>query len=150
MELAQVVILPLLAIWLYEVSNMIVLMVQGVGVSLTTAGWVPVGVAGVSQATLSPLTKVAQVLLSAGLLSPLYVLFARARFLVAKSFLLATIAIFVASTYWELLSQIPYVPMTLHVGVFVMGTIAVSFLFLGGLMVPRSLKSRLTLSKQSS
>lgn len=151
LEIAVVAILPFLAVWLYEISNVIALSIQGENVSLTVAGWIPVGVAGVSQGTLSPVTKVVQVLLSTALLLPLFVLFSRSRFLIAKSFLVTMAGTFIASTYWELLSQLTVVPMAVHIGIFLTGTVAVSFLLLRELMAPRTLKASLpTLSPQGS
>jgi len=150
-EFAVTAVLPFLAVWVYEISNMIALMVEGGQVSLTVAGWIPVGVAGVSQSTLSPLTKGAQILLSIGLLLPLYALFSRSRFRVAKAFLLTFVGTFIASAYWELLSQLTFEPMTVHMGIFVMGTVAISFMLLSELALPRSLRSRLpALSRRSS
>ena len=143
MELAIVAALPFLAVWVYEVSNMIALSIQGDQVSLTVAGWVPVGVAGVSQGALSPVTKVAQVLLCTSLLALPFSLLARARFLVAKSFVLTTIAAFAASTYWELLSQLTVLSMAAHTAIFLAGTVTVSYLLIREFMVPRSMKARL-------
>jgi hypothetical protein len=149
-EIALTAVLPFLAIWVYEISNMVAILVQGGQASLTVAGWIPVGVTGVSQGALSPLTKVVQILLATSLLAPLFALFSRAGFLVAKSFLLATAGTFVASTYWELLSQLTVEPMTVHVGIFLAGTAVLSFLLLRELAVPRNPRSSLpALSPQS-
>lgn len=118
-------------------------MVQGANVSLTVVGWIPIGVAGVSQGTLSPLTKVVQVMLATAFLSPLLVLFSKTRFPLAKDFTLAMVGVFVASTYWELLSQLTVVPMSVHIGIFLVGTLATSFLFIGKPMTSRNYRSRI-------
>jgi hypothetical protein len=138
-DLVVTALVPLVAVWLYELSNMAVLSAQGASVSLTVAGWVPVGVAGVSSAAPSPLTKMAQILLSTGSLLPLTVLFSKAKLFLARAFLLSTAGAFLASTYWELLSLLTVVPMAVHLGIFLVATASISFALLKGFMGPRPL-----------
>jgi hypothetical protein len=127
-DLSSSALVPLATIWAYEISNMIVTGAQGATVSLNVAGFVPLGVAAVSQASLSPLTKLVQVLLSTGMLIPLWVAFSRTRLLIARTFVLAGVSIYLASAYWELLSLLSLIPMVVHESLFIAGT--------GAIMVP--------------
>jgi hypothetical protein len=47
-DLVAAALVPFLSIWLYEACNWVVLAVQGYSVSVSTVGWLPLGVAGVS------------------------------------------------------------------------------------------------------
>jgi len=126
----------LLAIWAYEISNLIVLAVQGVSVSLAMAGWIPIGVGGVSQGGVSPLTKVLQIALATGLLVPAWALFSKARLVVAETFVLSTLAIYLASAYWEMLSLLTILPMAVHESLFVAGTGVITIVLLRELPSP--------------
>jgi hypothetical protein len=92
-DLVVSVLVPFLAVWVYEISNLIVMAAQGASVSLSMAGWIPLGVVGVSQGGLSPLTKVLQVVVATSVLVPVWALFSRTRLLVAETFLLSTVGI---------------------------------------------------------
>jgi hypothetical protein len=142
-DLAVAAVVPLLTVWLYEFSNLAVLAAEGEQVSMTVEGWIPLGVAGVSVNALSPLTKLAQVLLATGLLIPLTVLVSRARLALARALILAMAGAFLASTYWELLSQLSMIPMAVHVSVYLAATATVSFALLRRFMSPRQLNNRL-------
>ena len=143
LDLSVAAVVPLLTVWLYEFSNLAVLAAQGERVSMTVAGWIPLGVGGVSQNALSPFTKLAQVLLATGLLLPLSVLFSKAKLALSKAFVLTMVGAFLASTYWELLSQLSMIPMTVHVSVYLVATATVSFALLRRFMSPRQLNTRL-------
>jgi hypothetical protein len=134
--------LPLVAIWLYEICNVLVLSVQGDTVSLTMNGWIPLGVAGVSTGVLSPLTKFAQVALATGTMIPLVACLTRARLAVSRALSISLIGVFVASTYWEFLSQLKSVPMSLHIGIFLGVTASISFGLLRGLSGAWHLRAR--------
>jgi hypothetical protein len=116
---------PLVTVWAYEVSNLIVLVAQGATATLSLAGWIPLGVAAVSQVGLSPLTKLIQIVLATGMLLPIWAVLSRARLFVAKTFILAGVAIYLASAYWETLSLLTMIPMALHESLFIAGTGAI-------------------------
>jgi hypothetical protein len=149
-DLVASALVPLLGVWTYEFSNLIVLAAQGVSVSFSMAGWIPLGVAGVSQNGLSPLTKVLQIALATGLLVPIWALFSKARLLAAETFLLSAVAIYLASAYWEMLSLLTIIPFAAHESLFVVGTGIVTITMLkklvnpaGSRPQPRPLPSRL-------
>jgi len=133
---------PFLAVWLYEGCNAAVLVMQGCSVSLSMAGWLPAGVSGVSSATLSPLTKILQMALSTGLLLPLWAFLSRKRFVVAEAAVISTLAIYLASGYWEMLSTLPGVSLGLHTAIFMAGAGAVSIFLLRELGWASRLESR--------
>jgi hypothetical protein len=129
-DLAVSALMPILALWIYEVSNLVVLVIQGAGVSLSMVGWIPIGVSGVTHGGLSPLTKVLQVIMAAGLLLPLGAFFSRERLLVAETFAVSTIGVYLASSYWEALSLLTVVPLAVHALVFIAGTSALAIVLL--------------------
>lgn len=95
---------------------------QGASVSLSMAGWIPLGVAGVSQGALSPFTKIIQVAMATCLILPLGAMFSKKGLIIAESVVLSTVGIYLASSYWEMLSLLTVVPMALHTGIFIAGT----------------------------
>jgi hypothetical protein len=129
-DLAVSASLPLLAVWLYEVSNYIVLAAQGNSVSLSTSGWIPLGVSDVSLGGISPFTKAAQVVVAVGLLLPLGTLMSRARLFLARTMVVSFLAVYLASTYWEMLSLLTFLPMAAHAGFFIAGAGAISIVLL--------------------
>jgi hypothetical protein len=139
LDLIASALVPLLAVWVYEVSNLVVLVAQGASVSISMTGWIPLGVAGVSQNGLSPLTKVFQIALATGLLVPIWALFSKARLLVAETFLLATLGVYLASAYWEMLSLLTVIPMAAHESLFVVGTGVITIVLLMELAYPLDL-----------
>jgi hypothetical protein len=132
---------PFLAVWLYEVSNLIVLAGQGYGVSLSMAGWLPLGVAGVSSGGISLLTKGLQIIVAVGLILPLGFVFSRSRLLVAETFVVSTVGIYLASAYWELLSILTVVPVALHTGLFIAGTSVLVVVLLREVSWPRHVQN---------
>ena len=121
---------PLLAVWLYEIANSIVLLVQGCTVTLSTAGLLPLGVAGVSSGGLSPFTKALQVLVAVIFMLPVGVFFSQKRLVIAETFVLSTVGIYLASAYWEMLSVLSGIPMVVHIGLFVAGADALTITLL--------------------
>jgi hypothetical protein len=113
---------PFLGIWLYEIGNWFALGIQGYDVSLSTAGWIPLGVSAVTSGMASPLTKGIQVVAAVGALMILRTLLSRSRLMIAEALVLSTMGIFLASVYWEMLSLLTFIPMAIHVGVFLFGT----------------------------
>ncbi len=121
---------PLLAIWLYEFSNWLVLAQQGFTVSFSMAEWLPLGVAGASTGVLSPATKVLQVALA---LIPMVIfarVLSRAELRGAEAFAVSFVGVYLASSYWEMLSLLTTLPMVDHIGAFVLGTGGLSALLL--------------------
>lgn len=130
MDLAVSAAVPFLAIWLYEGANWIAAAGQGDSVSFTISGLLPLGVAAVSTGGISPLTKVLQVVIAVSLLVPFAVIFGRMKFLVSRSLIVSTGGVFVASSYWEMLSTGSPTSATLHTIIFVAGAGAMSFITL--------------------
>ena len=122
--------LPLIALWLYEGSNWIAVAAQGNGVSLSMSGWFPLGVSSASPGGLSPLTKALQVLMSTGLLLGAGAIISRARLFFAGSLVVAFVAVYIASAYWEMLSLLASLPLALHEGIFFAGTGVISIALL--------------------
>jgi len=130
---------PFVAVWVYEIANWLVLAAQGYVVSFSVTAGLPVGVAVVSAQGVSPLTKVFQVAISVGLLSPLAALFSRKGLFVAEAIVISTLGAYVASSYWELLSVLTVIPVAVHVLVFLAGTGILAAALLHALGQPRSL-----------
>lgn len=117
---------PFLAVWLYEISNVIVLTAQGFSVSLSTDGLLPLGVAGVSSGEPSPFTKGLQIGFAIVMLLPAWFAFSKKRLIISESFVLSTVGVYLASAYWEMLSLVSAFPMMVHVGLFIAGTSAIA------------------------
>jgi hypothetical protein len=120
-----------LSVWVYEISNAIVLAAQGFSISFNVAGPVPLGVAGSSWVTLSPWTKLLQIAIAIGLLLPIGVVFTKKRLHFAVALLISTIAIYAASAYWEMLSSLTVIPLAIHTGIYVAvtGTLTLALLW---------------------
>jgi hypothetical protein len=141
-DLGVSALVPLLALWGYELSNLIVMAAQGASVSFSLAGWIPLGVAGVSQNGMSPFTKVFQIALATGLLVPFWVVFSKARFSAAQIFLISMVGIYVASAYWEMLSLLTVIPMLAHETLFVAGTGAITLALLKKFASPAAFRQQ--------
>jgi len=128
---------PFIAIWLYEWANWIAMAGQGYSATLTVSGWLPSGVAAVSTGGISPLTKSFQVVLAISFLVPFGALFGRAKLFVSKTLVISMAGVFVASSYWELLSVVNTVPMAVHTTIFVVSAGTISFFTLWVLDHPR-------------
>jgi len=118
--------IPFLGIWLYELSNWIVLAPQGYAVTFSMAGWLPVGVAVVSSGGVSLLTKALQMVIATSLVLPLCFLFSRKGLVVARTLAVSTVGVYIASAYWEMLSALEAQSMALHTFVFVAGVSVMS------------------------
>jgi hypothetical protein len=136
--------IPLLGVWLYEISNFTVLAAQGYSVTISMSGWIPIGVAGASTGVLSPLTKIFQIAISVGLLIPLWTFFSKTRLIVAETLVITTASIYLASAYWEMLSTLASVPLPVHTGMFIAGTTAIALLMLRMFDRPRLFSKRVT------
>ena len=130
------------SVWLYEISNVAALSAQGAAVSLTVVGGIPVGVAGVSVGAFSPFTKALQMLIAVGPLLLLARLLSRRRLPLAEAFVISSICVYVTSACWEMLSVFSSMPAFVHVGVFVIGTGALTALTLHKLGGPLHLWER--------
>jgi hypothetical protein len=134
---------PFLALWIYEISNFAVLAAQGSSVSLSMNGLLPLGVAGVSSVGLSPLTKILQVALAIAFILPLGAAFSKQRLFISMASVLSSVGIYLASAYWEMLSLLSTIPMSVHVGVFIAGTSAIAVILLRSLSRPLQFQYRL-------
>jgi hypothetical protein len=121
-DLAVSASIPILGVWLYELSNLVVLASQGCSVSLSMLGWIPLGVAGVSTGSLSPVSKLAQVTLASVPLAVFGKLLSKVDLRMAEAFSISFVGVYFASMYWEMLSLLTTLPMVVHAGVFVTGT----------------------------
>jgi hypothetical protein len=121
------------------------LTLQGYGVSLSMAGWIPLGVSAVTSTGPSPLTKVVQLAVAIGLLLPLKKLFSSARLPLAEALIVSSAGICLASTYWEMLSLLTVLPIAFHIGVFIAGTGASVLVLLHGSQIGRPRPVRNTL-----
>jgi hypothetical protein len=122
--------IPLLTLWLYEASNWVALTGQGYSVSFTMVGLLPLGVAGASTGAILPITKVIQLALAIGPLILGAKLLSRARLRVSEALAISFIGVYVASSYWEMLSLLDVLPMIVHVCVYISGTGLFSVLLL--------------------
>jgi len=130
------ILVVLLALWVYEIANAIVLVCQGFSVSFNLMGPVPLGVAGSSIESLSPWTKILQVPIAMGLLLPAGVVLSKKELPAAKAFLIASLGIYLASVYWEALSSLSMVPMDIHTCLYLAGTGALTTVLLRKLGPP--------------
>lgn len=121
---------PFLGLWLYELSNWVVLALQGYAVTFSMAGWLPVGVAAVTSGGVSLVTKAVQVVIASSLILPLCVVFAKKKLMAAKTLAVSTVGVYIASAYWEILSAPGALPMPLHTFVFAAGVSAMSLAML--------------------
>jgi hypothetical protein len=121
---------PFIAIWLYEGANWISVACQGYSTAFNVSGWLPLGVGAVSSGGISPLTKVLQVILAVSFLVPFASLFRRTKLLVSRTLVVSMAGVFIASSYWELLSATNTLPMAVHTIIFVASAGATSFLTL--------------------
>jgi hypothetical protein len=137
LDLAAAAAVPFLSVWLYEISNLIILAAEGCTVSITVAGLLPIGVAGVSVGVISPATKILQVAVSLGLILPAAAIFTRTRLFFARASVVLSASVYVASAYWELLSSLSVLSMAAHTEIFVAGTCMLSLAFLWGMARPK-------------
>jgi hypothetical protein len=137
LDLTVATAVPFLSVWLYEISNLIVLAAEGCTVSITVAGLLPVGVAGVSVGVISPATKILQVAVSLGLILPSAVVFTRKRLFLSRASVALSASVFLASAYWELLSSLSVLSMVAHTDIFIAGTAILSLVFLWGVARPK-------------
>lgn len=116
---ALAVLLVYAGVWVYEGLNYAVLLASGVQPTMVFSGVVPVGVAGsVSGSAALAFAKPVQIALSSALM---LWMFRRARaggLVVSSTVSLATLSIYLASAYWELLPSLGYLSYETHMVVF--------------------------------
>jgi hypothetical protein len=93
-------------------------------------GILPLGVAGASTRAILPITKVIQLTLAMGPLVLGAKFLSRARLRVSEALAISFIGVYVASSYWEMLSLLNVLPMIVQVGVYISGTALLSVLLL--------------------
>ena len=104
LDLAAATAVPFLSIWAYEGANWIAMSIQGYPVSLTVSGGLPLGVAAVTSGGISILTKGLQVALAISLLVPFGLMFGKMKLFVSRTLVVSMAGVFIASSYWEMLS----------------------------------------------
>jgi hypothetical protein len=108
-----------LAIWVYELGNFIVLSSVATQASISFLGILPIGVSAVtSDQQLLPLAKPLQVLVCSGIM---YMMLRaiRSRSLPFSTLLAtATLSIYLASAYWEVLSLVGPISYWIHLVIF--------------------------------
>lgn len=114
-----------LAVWIYEVSNFVVLSAAGTQASMAFVGILPVGVSAVNPDTqLLALAKPLQVLIcGAVMLGALYSV--RSKGLPISTLVAsASLSIYLASSYWEMLSLVGSSSYLVHMGGFTLLALA--------------------------
>ena len=131
LDLGATVALLYVSVWVYELGNYVAMAATGFDVSLLIFGVMPVGVVGVlSGPDGLGMTKPLQVALTASLMSVLYLRLRGSKLPLTTLTSLATIGVYSASMYWELLSALNSIPIIVHEGLFT----AISFLIIGAIM----------------
>jgi hypothetical protein len=117
-----------LAIWIYELGNFIVLSTVATQASIAFIGIVPVGVSAVtSDQQLLPLAKPLQVMFCSGIMY-LMLRAVRSRSLpISTTLATATLSIYLASSYWEVLSFVGPTSYWIHLGIFTSLALATQF-----------------------
>ena len=107
------------AVWIYEASNFIVLSAVGTQASMAFVGILPVGVSAVNpDPQILALAKPLQVLICGAVMVGLVYLVRSKGLPISTTLASATLSIYVASSYWELLSLVGPSSYLVHVGGF--------------------------------
>ncbi len=127
------VLLPVLlylSLWIYELSNYVVMAASGYQGSLIVQGVIPAGFVAVGQGS-SPfiLAKPLQVLMATGSVLPLYIGLRRTRFQLSLLASASILAIYLSSFYWELLSLVGPLPLLFHETLFTVITVTALTIF---------------------
>jgi len=108
-----------LAVWIYELSNLAVLSAVGSQASMAFLGILPVGVSAVNpDAQLLTIAKPLQVLLCGGVMFGLLQSVRSGGLPVSAMMASATLSVYLASSYWEMLSLMGSSSYLLHVAGF--------------------------------
>jgi hypothetical protein len=115
-----------LAVWIYELSNLVVLSAVGTQASMAFVGILPVGVSAVNPDTqLLALAKPLQVLLCAAVMFGLLYSIRSKGLPISTMLASATLSVYLASSYWEMLSLVGSSSYLVHVGGFTVLALAV-------------------------
>jgi hypothetical protein len=107
------------AVWIYELGNLVTLSAIGSHASIAFSGILPIGVsASVPNASLLILAKPAQIALSTLVMFGLFALVRSKKLPVASSVTITVISIYLASAYWELLSSVGAISYEAHLAIF--------------------------------
>jgi hypothetical protein len=108
-----------LAVWIYELSNLAVLSAVSAQASMAVIGILPVGVSGVNPDTqLLAVAKPLQVILCGAVMFGLLYLIRSRGLPISTTLASATLSIYLASSYWEMLSLVGPSSYMVHVGGF--------------------------------
>jgi len=107
------------AVWIYELGNFIVLSTVATQASIAFVGILPIGVSAVtSNQQLLPFAKPLQVLICSAIMF-LMLRAVRSKSLpISTTLATATLSIYLASSYWEVLSLVGPIPYEVHMGIF--------------------------------
>jgi hypothetical protein len=107
------------AIWVYELGNLLVLSSMGTQASLSFVGVLPVGVSALASGQqFLPIAKPLQVLVSSGLMFAMLLAIRSRRLPISAAVASATLSIYLASSYWEMLSLIGATSYWTHASIF--------------------------------
>ncbi len=115
LDFALLPVLLYLSLWIYELSNYVVMALSGYQGTLIVQGFLPAGFVAVGQGA-SPfiLAKPLQVLMATGIVLPLYLGLRRTRMSLSLLASASIMAIYLSTFYWELLSLVGPLPLVLH------------------------------------
>jgi hypothetical protein len=107
------------AICIYELGNFVVLSTVATQASISFVGILPIGVSAVtSDQQLLPLAKPLQVLVCSGLMFMILRAVRSKSLPVSTILATATLSIYLASSYWEVLSLVGPISYEVHMGIF--------------------------------
>ena len=107
------------AIWLYELSNFLVLSSVATQASISIVGILPIGVSAVAaNGQLLLLAKPLQVLICAGIMYLMMRAIRSKSLPISTTLASATLSIYLASSYWEVLSLVGPTSYLIHLGIF--------------------------------
>jgi hypothetical protein len=107
------------SIWIYELSNLVVLSADGTQASMAFAGVVPVGVTAVNpDAGLLAIAKPLQVIICGAVMFGLLYSIRSKGLPISSVLASATLSVYLASSYWEMLSLVGSSSYFVHLGGF--------------------------------
>jgi hypothetical protein len=117
-----------IAIWIYEFGNFIVLSSVATQASIAFVGIVPVGVSAVtSDHQLLPFAKPLQVLICSAIMFMMLQAVRSKSLPISTTMATATLSIYIASSYWEVLSLVGSISYEVHMGIFTTLALATQF-----------------------
>jgi hypothetical protein len=116
------------AVWIYELGNLVALSAVGSQASLAFSGILPIGVsASIANANLLMLAKPAQIALSTLAMFGLFSLVRSKKLQISSNVAITVISIYLASAYWELLSSVGAISYEAHLAIFTALAIGAQF-----------------------